>query len=325
MGSKWKSLLSLLVHNPPLGEFSSKELDWSEVEYNLCSEKDIVAWIQRDHIDDFLRGECKRPGYPTTFRIQDSTYNHEPYDLQKFRIDRSLQYIMPQDEAHYDISKVPKVGQNSRPNRKHLRRGCQCHFSIRVLMKLQDRALITYNKMDHRDHEGNFFHGKETDNFRGSRCSLAPHISGTLKDWVESFLLLGLTPELVHKKHRHMVHEKLTLFNGQTERDDFLTKDDICNIEGKMKEVEYKFELNDADNVRTFATKNPQKFMLYTILAFDNMHNGLPVAWVLMSRAIVPDLTLWMRKLVVSVHCHMLEWKPNDFMVDDARAEIVAI
>ncbi|KAH9301056.1 hypothetical protein KI387_012639, partial [Taxus chinensis] len=66
-------------------------------------------------------------------------------------------------------------------------------------------------------------------------------------------------------------------------------------------------------------------FMLYTILAFDNMHNGLPIAWVLMSRAIVPDLTLWMRKLVVSAHCHMLEWKPNDFMVDDDRAEIVAI
>ncbi|KAH9325144.1 hypothetical protein KI387_005322, partial [Taxus chinensis] len=150
MGSKWKSLLSLPVHNPPPGEFSSKELDWSEVEYNLCSEKDIVAWIQRDLIDDFLRGECKRPGYPTTFRIQDSTYNHAPCDLQKVRIDRSLQYIIywctygpedyrPQDEAHYDISKVPKVGQNSRPGRKHLRRGCQCHFSIHVLMKLQDR------------------------------------------------------------------------------------------------------------------------------------------------------------------------------------------
>ncbi|KAH9299293.1 hypothetical protein KI387_030975, partial [Taxus chinensis] len=231
----------------------------------------------------------------------------------------------PQDEAHYDISKVPKVGQNSRPGRKHLRRGCQCHFSIRVLMKLQDRALITYNKMDHRDHEGKIFHGQETDDFRGSRCSLAPHISGALKDWVESLLLLGLTPELVHKKHRHMVHEKLTLFNGQTERDDFLSKDDIRNIEGKMKEAEYKFELNDADSVRTFATKNPEKFMLYTILAFDNMHNGLPVAWVLMSRATVPDLTLWMRKLVVSAHCHMLEWKPNAFMVDDARAEIVAI
>ncbi|KAH9301057.1 hypothetical protein KI387_012640, partial [Taxus chinensis] len=119
MGSKCKSLLSLPVHNPPLGEFYSKELDWSEVEYNLCSEKDIVAWIQRDCIDDFLRGECKRIGYPTTFHIQDNTYNHEPYDLQKVRIDISLQYIIywctyglkdyrPQDEAHYDILKVPK-------------------------------------------------------------------------------------------------------------------------------------------------------------------------------------------------------------------------
>ncbi|KAH9328046.1 hypothetical protein KI387_000154 [Taxus chinensis] len=179
--------------------------------------------------------------------------------------------------------------------------------------------------MDYRDHEGKVCHGQETDDFRGSRCSLAPHISGALKDWVESLLLLGLTPELVHKKYRHMVHEKLTLFNGQAEWDDFLSKDDIRNIEGKMKEAEYKFELNDADSVRLFATKNPKKFMLYTILAFDNMHNGLLIAWVLISRATIPDLTLWMRKLVVSAHCHMLEWKPNAFMVDDAHAKIVAI
>ncbi|KAH9301055.1 hypothetical protein KI387_012638, partial [Taxus chinensis] len=190
---------------------------------------------------------------------------------------------------------------NSRPGRKHLRYGCQCHFSIRVLMKLQDRALITYNKMDHRDDKGKIFHGQETDDFRGS-CSLAPHISGALKDWVESFLLLGLTPE-------------------RTEEHPFVLGLQLPFQHEWMLKYAHKSILS-MDS--TYGT-NEQKFMLYTILAFDNMHNGLLVTWVLMSRATILDLTCWMCKLVVSAHCNMLEWKPNAFIVDDARAEIVAI
>ena len=67
------------------------------------------------------------------------------------------------------------------------------------------------------------------------------------------------------------------------------------------------------------------QFQLYTLLAFDSQRNGVPVAWVLMSRSMTLDIAKWMETLLLKVRMGMLEWKLNEFMVDDAVAEIGAI
>lgn len=64
------------------------------------------------------------------------------------------------------------------------------------------------------------------------------------------------------------------------------------------------------------------QFQLYTLLTFDSQHNGVRVAWVLMSRSMTSDITKWMEMLLLKVRMGMLEWKLNAFMVDDAAAQV---
>ena len=63
-------------------------------------------------------------------------------------------------------------------------------------------------------------------------------------------------------------------------------------------------------------------FQLYTLLAFDPQHNGVPVAWVIMSKSMTSDISKCMETLLLKVRMGMLEWKVNAFMVDDATTKI---
>lgn len=47
-----------------------------------------------------------------------------------------------------------------------------------------------------------------------------------------------------------MVHEKMTIFEGQSSRDDFLTMDDIANIDHKIKTLRYMFHSIDSISVK---------------------------------------------------------------------------
>ena len=67
------------------------------------------------------------------------------------------------------------------------------------------------------------------------------------------------------------------------------------------------------------------QFQLYTLLAFDPQHNGVPVAWVIMLRSMTLNIGKWMETLLLKVHMCMLEWKLNACMVGDATTEIGAI
>lgn len=98
------------------------------------------------------------------------------------------------------------------------------------------------------DREGKTCHG-QSDEFLGTRRFFAPYISKQLHQWVESLLLLGMPKDAVHKKHKQAVHEKLTIFEGQSSRDDFLNMDDIGNIDRKIKTLSYLLDSNDAHSV----------------------------------------------------------------------------
>ena len=139
------------------------------------------------------------------------------------------------DKQHDDISKVPTHGKGSRPGRKHLRCGCLCHFSIRILKKAPKRCLITYSEMNHIDNRGKPCHGQEVVDFVGTRAYHAPHISKELCQCVERCLLLGMSAECVHQKKFELVNDKLSSFQIEFDRNDFLSHDGIGNIERKLK------------------------------------------------------------------------------------------
>jgi hypothetical protein len=57
-------------------------------------------------------------------------------------------------------------------------------------------------------------------------------------------------------------------------------------------------------------------------MVFDEWHNGIPVAFIITSRAAQEDLTPWMQALDVAVRRELPNWKPNAFIVDCAPGEI---
>lgn len=60
-----------------------------------------------------------------------------------------------------------------------------------------------------------------------------------------------------------MVHNKIILFKGQTDRDDFLGKNDIINLENKIKQKEFKFHENDGQSTLIWQVANLEKVFYY--------------------------------------------------------------
>ena len=67
------------------------------------------------------------------------------------------------------------------------------------------------------------------------------------------------------------------------------------------------------------------QFPLYTLMVFDEWHQGIPTAWVLTSRCAKADLTPWMVSLKARMKKYCPEWNPSAFIVDCAQGEINAL
>ncbi|GLJ39787.1 hypothetical protein SUGI_0813200 [Cryptomeria japonica] len=55
----------------------------------------------------------------------------------------------------------------------------------------------------------------------------------------------------------------MTIFEGQSSRDDFLTMDDIANIDRKIKTLRYMFHSIDAISVQQWVLANTEKWFAY--------------------------------------------------------------
>ncbi|GLJ59648.1 hypothetical protein SUGI_1517700 [Cryptomeria japonica] len=69
--------------------------------------------------------------------------------------------------------------------------------------------------------------------------------------------------DAVHKEHKQMVHEKMTMFEGQYSRDDFLTMDDIANIDHRIKASSYIFHSSDAISMQQWVLAKSNKWFAY--------------------------------------------------------------
>jgi hypothetical protein len=56
--------------------------------------------------------------------------------------------------------------------------------------------------------------------------------------------------------------------------------------------------------------------------AFDQWQNGIPVAFIVMSRCAEEDILLWLTKLRDCVLEFKPDWHPNAVIVDCAKAEL---
>ncbi|KAI8023835.1 hypothetical protein LOK49_LG03G02046 [Camellia lanceoleosa] len=98
---RMEDILNLPVQDPPFTEFSAAHLNWVKVEGGRQGGDDI-ALIPYARVDNFVKGESE------DYRDSESGIG---------------------DSANIK----PASGKGSRPGRRHMMRGCLCHFTVKRL------------------------------------------------------------------------------------------------------------------------------------------------------------------------------------------------
>ncbi|GMN39761.1 hypothetical protein TIFTF001_008983 [Ficus carica] len=259
---RMEDILNLPVQDPPCVEFSADHIKWVKVEGGRQGGDDI-ALIPFARVDDFVKGESSNAECPASFRIESRRKRPEG-SISKPRVDGYLEYTLywcsygPEDyrESHSgleDGSNIkPASGKGSRPGRRHMMRGCLCHFTVKRLYTRPLLALIIYNQKKHVDKSGAPCHGILDRDALGTRAMYAPRISEDLRQKVMSMLYVGIPLDNIIQHHTEVVQGH----GGPHNRDDFLTRNDVRNMERLIRNCSHELHASDECSVKMWVQRH---------------------------------------------------------------------
>ncbi|KAK9279360.1 hypothetical protein L1049_013039 [Liquidambar formosana] len=265
---RMEDILNLPVQDPPCAEFSAAQIKWVKVEGGRQGGDDI-ALIPFARVDDFVKGESTKEECPANFRIESRRKRPEG-SVNKPRVDGYLEYTLywcsygPEDYRDSEAGIVdsfntkPASGKGSRPGRRHMMRGCLCHFTVKRLYTRPFLALIIYNQRNHVDKTGAPCHGILDQDSVGTRAMYAPRISEELRQKVMSMLYIGISLDNIIQHHMEVVQNH----GGPHNRDDFLTRNDVRNMERVIHNSSHELDLNDECSVRMWVQRH-QKHVFF--------------------------------------------------------------
>lgn len=137
-------------------------------------------------------------------------------------------------------------------------RGCLCHFTVKRLYMRPQLALIIYNQRRHVDKIGSPCHGILDNNSVGTRAMYAPRISDELRQKVMSMLYVGISLDNIIQHHTEVMQKQ----GGPHNRDDFLTRNDVRNMERIIRSSTHELDKNDEDSVRIWVQRH-QKHVFF--------------------------------------------------------------
>ncbi|XP_065849062.1 uncharacterized protein [Euphorbia lathyris] len=261
-------ILNLPVQDPPCAELSAAHIKWVKVEGGRQGGDDI-ALIPFSRVEAFVNGESSNAECPASFRIESRRKRSEG-SISKPRVDGYLEYTLywcsygPEDyrdadSATTDGSNVkPATGKGSRPGRRHMMRGCLCHFTVKRLYTRPLLALIIYNQRKHVDKTGAPCHGVLDLDAVGTRAMYAPRISEELRQKIISMLHVGISLDNIVQHHSEVVQGH----GGPHSRDDFLTRNDVRNMERVVRNSSHKLHANDDCSVKMWVQRH-QKYVFF--------------------------------------------------------------
>ncbi|KAJ0090163.1 hypothetical protein Patl1_12843 [Pistacia atlantica] len=287
---RMEDILNLPVQDPPFSEFSAAHIKWVKVEGGRQGGDDI-ALIPFARVDDFVKGESLNAECPARFRIESRRKRSEG-SISKPRVDGYLEYTLyvvymaldwtvllwkgvllirywcsygPEDyrdseSSNADGSNIkPATGKGSRPGRRHMMRGCLCHFTVKRLYTRPLLALIIYNQRNHVDKTGAPCHGLLDRDALGTRAMYAPRISEDLRQKVMSMLYVGISLDTVIQHHMELVQGH----GGPHNRDDFLTRNDVRNMERVIRNTSHELHAHDLCSVRMWVQRHQKNVFFF--------------------------------------------------------------
>ncbi|KAL9176917.1 hypothetical protein ABFS82_01G025500 [Erythranthe guttata] len=260
--ARMEDILNLPVQDPPYTEFSAAHINWVKVEGGRQGGDDI-ALIPFSRVEDFVKGESSNADCPANFRVESRRKRPEG-SLNKPRVDGYLEYTLywcsygPEDyrdiepQIGENTSTKPSSGKGSRPGRRHMMRGCICHFTVKRLYTRPQLALIIYNQRSHVDKSGAPCHGILDQESVGTRAMYAPRISEELRQKVMSLLHVGTSLDAIVQHHM----EEVQRHGGPHSRDDFLTRNDVRNMERLIRNSPHELHLDDRCSVKMWVQRH---------------------------------------------------------------------
>ncbi|XP_058074764.1 uncharacterized protein LOC131223372 isoform X2 [Magnolia sinica] len=137
-------------------------------------------------------------------------------------------------------------------------RGCLCHFTVKRLYTRPLLALIIYNQRNHVDKTGAPCHGILDRDAVGTRAMYAPRISEELRQRIMSMLYVGISLDNIIQHHL----EEVERHGGPSNRDDFLTRNDVRNMERVIRNSTYELHANDVSSIRMWVQRH-QKHVVF--------------------------------------------------------------
>ncbi|KAH7845854.1 hypothetical protein Vadar_006700 [Vaccinium darrowii] len=264
---RMEDILNLPVQDPPSAEFSAAHLNWIQVEGGRQG-GDNIALIPYTRVDDFVKGESGNAECPASFRVESRRKRTEG-SVSKPRVDGYLEYTLywcsygPEDYRDTESggdgpNNKPASGKGSRPGRRHMMRGCLCHFTVKRLYTRPFLALIIYNQRNHVDKTGAPCHGMLDQDALGTRAMYAPRISEELRQKVMSMLYVGMSLDKIMQHHTGEVERH----GGPHNRDDFLTRNDVRNMERLVRNSSHELDGSDELSVKTWVHRH-QKHVFF--------------------------------------------------------------
>ncbi|XP_047342558.1 uncharacterized protein LOC124946046 [Impatiens glandulifera] len=267
--ARMEDILNLPVQDPTSEEFSAADLDWVKVDGGRQGVDDI-ALIPYARVADFVKGESVNAECPASFRVE-SKRKRSKGSISKPRVDCCLEYTLywcsygPEDYRNSesgiaDVTNIkPPSGKGSRPGRRHMLRGCMCHFTVKQLYNRPLIALIIFNQRDHVDKTGAPCHGLLDQDAVGTRAMYAPRISEELRMKVMSMLYVGMSLDNIMQHHM----EEVQKHGGPINRDDFLTRNDVRNMERLTQGASHELDVNDESSIKMWVQRNQKNVFVF--------------------------------------------------------------
>ncbi|KAI3977339.1 hypothetical protein MKX01_000252 [Papaver californicum] len=273
---RMEDILNLPVQDPPCAEFSAALINWVKVKGGRQGGDD-VALIPFCRVDDFVKGESAN-----------SRRKRTEGSLSKPKVDDYLEYTLywcsygPEDYRDSasgvgdNLNSKPQSGKGSRPGRRHMMRGCLCHFTVKRLYTRPLLALIIYNQRSHVDKTGSPCHGILDRDAVGTRAMYAPRISEELRQKVMSMLYVGISLDDIIHHHTEVVERH----GGSSNRDDFLTRNDARNMERVIKHSTREVHENDVDSIPMWVHRHQKHVYFFCDASVTNSFVlGLQTEW----------------------------------------------
>ncbi|GLJ48298.1 hypothetical protein SUGI_1019490 [Cryptomeria japonica] len=169
---------------------------------------------------------------------------------------QDIMVLEVQDAGEEDNRKKSSNKKSAQTYQK--KRGCTCHFIVKVLYGRLDVAILILKKLLHVDKNGEACHGVD-DTSNELRSQFAPNLSDECKAYIERLLLMDDNIDAIMDRHLDdpIFHSMLK------KRDSFVTRKDVINAATRVHSIWSRKHVHDATSILEWKKQDETNFFFF--------------------------------------------------------------